>query len=760
MRVSELLTKAAEAAGISISEVESLRREVLKLLEGRGIKSPGPTEFLDACEHIAMLWGAIDDRWSKFAKMLLLLRIDSEAGKEFKGLQGVEKLLTYQALRLLYARYLLRDEEGKVREVPTDVFKRAACFVAMAESRYGSDIEYFSKEFHRLLSELRFIPNSPTLMNAGTRRHQLAACFVVPVEDDTNTILDALRVTALIMKTGAGAGFDFSRLRPRGDIIAGTGGRSSGPVSFMKLFDVLTDVIKEGGKRRGAMMGLLHDWHPDVLDFIRSKCGSSRIFENFNLSVGIHDAFMKALEEDGKWALFNPRTCREVRDAVSEDLARAREACRPWAVVRAREVFENMVKYAWASGDPGAMFIDRLNEHNPTPHLGKIHAVNPCGETPLLDWEACNLGSINLVRYVESGRIKWDELARDVRLAVRFLDDVIDMSWYPDPRIEEAVLRTRKVGLGVMGLADMLVELGLPYDSHDALYIADKLMEFIAYHARAESNELARERSPYPEFPRSIHAKGRFNWEPQVPASEIYDLSAVSDDARRIVDDRPPLDWDALRKEMREGTRNASVTTVAPTGSISIIANVTSGIEPFFALVYVREVSIGRFLEVNKYLKHALKREGILSRDKLLEVAKARSVAEIAWLPEKWRRLLRTAHDIDPEWHLRMQAVFQRWVDNAVSKTVNIRHDAPVGEVARVFKLAWRLGCKGITVFRDRSKPEQVVVMGDEISEVLRSVPEPTRTKDKSFHKWFRIGKEELAAAPEDYSGGCPSCDL
>ena len=760
MKIAEFLARAAEAAGVSLSEVESLRSEVLKLLESRGIKSPGSTEFLDACEHVAMLWGVVDDRWSEFARVLLLLRIYGEAGKEFKGLQGVEKLLTYQALRLLYARYLLRDEEGRVREVPADVFKRVAYFVAMAESRYGSDIEYFSREFHRLLSELRFIPNSPTLMNAGTRRHQLAACFVVPVEDDTNTILDALRVTALIMKTGAGAGFDFSRLRPRGDVIAGTGGRSSGPVSFMKLFDVLTDVIKEGGKRRGAMMGLLHDWHPDVLDFIRSKCGSSKIFENFNLSVGIHDAFMKALEEDSEWYLFNPRTCREVRDAVSGDLARARGACRPWTVVRAKEVFESIVKCAWASGDPGAVFIDRLNEHNPTPHLGKIHAVNPCGETPLLDWEACNLGSINLVKYVEFGRIKWEELARDVRLAVRFLDDVIDMSWYPDPRIEEAVLRTRKIGLGVMGLADMLVELGVPYDSHDALYIADKLMEFIAYHARAESNELARERSPYPEFPRSIHAKGRFNWEPQVPASEIYDLSAVSDDAKKMVDDRPPPDWDALRKEMREGTRNASVTTVAPTGSISIIADVTSGIEPFFALVYVREVSIGRFLEVNKYLKRSLKCEGMLSKDRLLEVAKAGSAAKIAWLPEKWRRLLKTAHDIAPEWHVRMQAVFQRWVDNAVSKTVNLRHDASVEEVAKVFKLAWKLGCKGITVFRDRSKPEQVVVVGDEITEVLRSVPEPTRTKDKSYHRWFRIGKEEIAAAPEDYSGGCPTCDL
>ena len=760
MKVAEFLAKAAEAAGISLSEVESLRSEVLKLLKDRGIKSPEPDEYLDACEHVAMLWGVVDDRWSEFAKVLLLMRIYDEAGRKFKGVEGVEKLLTYQALRLLYIRYLLRDEEGRVREVPSDAFKRAAYFIAIAESRYGSDIEYFSREFLRLMTELRFIPNSPTLMNAGTRRHQLAACFVVPVEDDTNAILDALRVTALIMKTGAGAGFDFSRLRPRGDVIAGTGGKSSGPVSFMKLFDVLTDVIKEGGKRRGAMMGLIHDWHPDVLDFIRSKCGPSRIFENFNLSVGIHDTFMKALQDGGEWYLFNPRSCRDVRDALSEDLIRAKETCRPWSVVRAEEVFENIVRCAWTSGDPGAVFIERLNEHNPTPHLGRIHAVNPCGETPLLDWEACNLGSINLVKYVESGRIKWSELARDVRLAVRFLDDVIDMSWYPDPRVEEAVLRTRKVGLGVMGLADMLVELGVPYDSHDALYIADKLMEFIAYHARAGSNELARERSPYPEFPRSIHAKGRFNWEPQVPAGEIYDLSAVSDDAKKVVDDRPSLDWDKLRKEMREGTRNASVTTIAPTGSISIIADVTSGIEPFFALVYVREVSIGRFLEVNKYLKRALKHEGLLSRDRLLEVAKVRCAAKITWLPERWRKLLKTAHDVSPAWHVRMQAVFQRWVDNAVSKTVNLRHDASVEDVAEVFRLAWRLGCKGITVFRDRSKPEQVVVVGEEISEVLKSVPEPARIKDKSYHKWFRIGKEEIAAAPEDYSGGCPTCDL
>ena len=760
MEINELLTKAAEVVSISSNEVKSLHREALKLLESRGLKAPEPAEVLDACEHVAMLWGVIDDRWSNFAKVLLLLRIYDEAGREFSGLSGIEEHLTYQAVRLLYARYLLRDEEGRVREVPKDVFRRTACFVAIAESRYGNNPEFFSREFFRLMSELRFIPNSPTLMNAGTRRHQLAACFVVPVEDDTNAILDALRVTALIMKTGAGAGFDFSRLRPKGDVIAGTGGRSSGPVSFMKLFDVLTDVIKEGGKRRGAMMGVLHDWHPDVLEFMRSKCGTVRVFENFNLSVGIHDSFMNAVNFKDVWALYNPRTCAEVMDPVSINLEKAKRTCRPWATADANEIFNQIVECAWRSGDPGAVFIDRLNEHNPTPNIGRIHAVNPCGETPLLDWEACNLGSINLVKYVESGRIRWDDLARDVRLAVRFLDDIIDMSWYPDPRIEEAVLKTRKVGLGVMGLADMLAELEVPYDSHDALYLADEVMEFIAYHARAESNELARERSPYPEFPRSIHARGRFNWEPQVPASEIYDLSAVGKEVRRITDDRPVLEWGRLRKEMREGTRNATVTTIAPTGSISIIANVTSGIEPFFALVFVREVSIGRFLEVNKYLRQVLRQEGVLSKDKLLEVAKAGGTARVAWLPKKWRRLLKTAHDIDPEWHVRMQAVFQRWVDNAVSKTVNLRHDAPVEAVAEVFKLAWRLGCKGITVFRDRSKPEQVVVVGDEISKVLRSVPEPTKTKDKSYHKWFRIGKEELAAAPEDYSGGCPSCDL
>ena len=760
MEVSELLGRTAVVAGVDSSEVEFLRREVLKLLEDRGVKAPEPAEFLDACEHVALLWGVIDDRWSTFAKVLLLLRIYGEAGREFRGLSSVEEVLTYQAVRLLYARYLLRDDEGRVREVPEDVFRRTACFVATAESRYGSNPEFFSREFLRLMSELRFIPNSPTLMNAGTRRHQLAACFVVPVEDDTGAILDALRVTAMIMKTGAGAGFDFSRLRPKGDVIAGTGGRSSGPVSFMRLFDVLTDVIKEGGKRRGAMMAVLHDWHPDVSDFVMSKCGPHRVFENFNLSVGIHDSLMNAVNFRNEWRLYNPRTCSEVRDPLSTDLERAERVCRSWAIVDANEVLDRIVECAWRSGDPGAVFIDRLNEHNPTPHLGRIHAVNPCGETPLLDWEACNLGSINLVKYVESGRIRWEDLARDVRLAIRFLDDVIDMSWYPDPRIEEAVLKTRKVGLGVMGLADMLTELEIPYDSHDALYLADRVMEFIAYHARAESNELARERSPYPEFPRSIHAKGRFNWEPQVPAREIYDLSAVSAEAKKIADERPEPDWGALRREMREGTRNATVTTIAPTGSISIIANVTSSIEPFFALVYVREVTIGRFLEVNKYLKQVLKQEGVLSRDKLLEVAKAGGTARVAWMPKKWRRLLKTAHDINPEWHVRIQAVFQRWVDNAVSKTVNLRHDAPVEAVAEVFKLAWRLGCKGITVFRDRSKPEQVVVGGDEISEVLRSVPEPSRTKDRSYHKWFRIGKEELAAAPEDYSGGCPSCDL
>ena len=754
MTINTILEKAAKLADLSPADLRGVEEEALKLLRARGVERPSLSQLLDAVEHIAMILGIVDDKWALFAKYTLLMRIYVEAGKQLEKPAGVEERLSYQAIRLLYTRYLLRNEEGKVRETPDELFKRVANYVALAEARYGNPVEDYTKKFYTLMAELKFLPNSPTLMNAATRRPQLAACFVVPLDDDINAILDALRVTVHIHRTGAGVGFDFSPLRPRGDIIKGTGGLSSGPVSFMRLFDVAADVIKEGGKRRGAMMGIMHDWHPDIIEFIRAKCGQVRVFENFNISVAVHDEFIRAVLEDGEWSLYNPRTCPNITSMDS--LEEARKQCKPWRTVKARKVFEEIVKCAWTSGDPGLVFVDTINKHNPTPGLGVIHATNPCGETPLLDWEACNLGSINLHAFVKGGQIQWRELEETVRLAVRFLDDVIDMSWYPDPRIEEAVLRTRKIGLGVMGLADALVELGIRYDSDDALFVADKIMEFIAYVARDESNKLARERGPYPAFPESIHAKGRFNFEPQIPANTIYDERKVSSRTKRLIEDRPSLDWEKVRSEMIKGTRNATVTTIAPTGSISIIANVNSSIEPYFALVYIRETTVGLFVEVNQHLRRILKQRGKLTREVLIEIAKGNKV----YIPAEYRSLLRTAHEIGPEWHIKMQAVFQRWTDNAVSKTINMRHDATIEDVHKAFILAWKLGCKGITVFRDRSKPEQVIKVGKTIEEVLKSMPEKLVHKDKLYHRWLRIGKDELVMAAEEYAGGCPTCEI
>ncbi len=744
---SDLVSRAAELCGVSSAEVEDLveeaRTEVVK-----GI------EFLDACEHVAMLWSVVDDRWECFAKVLLLERIYREACKEFRELRDFEARASYQAIRLMYARYLLRDHVGRVVETPNDALRRVAAFVSMAEARYGKDPSIWASRFHDMMASARFLPNSPTIMNAATRRPQLAACFVVPIEDDMASIMDAARVTALVLKTGAGVGMDFSRLRPRGDYIAGTGGKSSGPLSFAKLIDAVAEVVKEGGKRRGALMGIIHDWHQDVLEFIEVKCRDPKALQNYNISIGIHDLFMEALESGNEWRLFNPRLCEAIRDALSEDLARATKLCPSSSIVKALEIFDRIVECAWSCGDPGAVFIDTINRHNPTPNLGRIHTTNPCGETPLLDWEACNLGSLNLAAYMRKGKILWDELAKDVEWGIRFLDDVIDVSWYPDPRIEEAVLRTRKVGLGVMGLADALIELGIPYDSHDALYVADKVAEFIAFHARKASNELARERGPYPEFRHSIHAKGRFNWEPQVPADRIYDIRKVSDRAKSIVSDRPELDWRWLRKEMVKGTRNATVTTIAPTGSISILAGVSSSIEPLFSLAYIRESSVGRFVEVPLKLRELLKATGKLTKENLIALAKGdKSVLGNA------ANIFRTAHEINPEWHVRMQAVFQRWVDNAVSKTVNLPYTATKQDVARVFVLAWRLGCKGVTVFRDKSKPEQVLIAGKELEEVLKSIPERVEERGRMVHRWMRIGRLEIMAVGESYSGGCPYCD-
>ncbi len=721
--------------------------------------------MLDAAEMVLVESSATSSRMLDLAKDLLLARIYQEAKGDWKKafpLRGFERRLKWSGLRLLYARYLIKRPDGTAMETPNDMIERVSSYVSLSEHAYGSR-EEAEKLFIDLISSGRFIPNSPTLMNSATRYPQLAACFVVGISDSIDSILEALRVSAWIFKSGAGAGYDFSSLRPRGSPITGTGGQSSGPVSFMKLFDTLADVIKEGGKRRAAMMGILHDWHPDILEFIKAKCERRGVLENFNISVGVHNSFIERALNDEEWALLNPLHCPNLNVLDSQELEEMQKLCEAEKKVNARKVLELIAECAWKSGDPGVVFLDTINLHNATPALGRIHSTNPCGETPLLDWEACNLGSINLSLYVDerNKKILWEELAEDVRLAIRFLDDVIDVSRYPVPRIEEAVRRTRKIGLGVMGWADLLASLEIPYDSHDALYLADKIMEFIAYHARDASNELAAERGYYPAFPSSIHKEGKFNFEPQVPSEKIYDVSKVSDEVKHIIQDRPSLDWEKVRAEMKRGTRNATVTTIAPTGSISIIAGTSSSIEPYFALVYIRHSEIGNWIEVNPKLYRWLKENEMLKDEILAEIAgHGGGIRWADWAPENLKRALPTALEIGWEWHVRMQAAFQRWVDNAVSKTINMPNSVTKNDVLEAMLLAWKLGCKGITVFRDKSREEQVLEAGEEIKKVLERMPKIKVHKDKQIYGWLRIGKKEMMVVRDNYAGGCPTCDI
>ena len=754
----EYLSLVEEAIGYAGLEVDP--SGILREAEGKA-KSPG--ELGDVLEH-AMVSRSLDDpRWLEAAREFLLRRIYLEAGLNPESIVEEERRIGYQGLRLLYARYLLRDHQGRITETPSHMFRRVARFIAKAELMHGASVreaEEWEERFYKLMSELRFLPNSPTMMNSDTSMPQLAACFVVPVHDDTDAIFDAARVSARIQRTGAGVGFDFSELRPRGEYIAGVGGFSSGPVSFMEIFDTAASVLKSGGKRRGAMMGILHAWHPDIEKFIESKCSDKPRFQNFNISVAVYDQFMKAVENKEKWPLINPHKCPAILG--SRDILGVAETCGAERLVDAARVFEKIVRCAWRSGDPGLVFIDTVNDHNPTPSLGLIRATNPCGETPLLGWEACNLGSINLGKYIVNGeRVDWETLASDVRVAVRLLDDVIDVAWYPDPRIEHAVKRTRKIGLGVMGLADMLAELKVRYDSDDALFLADKVMEWIAYNGKIESIRLAEERGPYPAFWESRHKDGWLNFEPQVPANMIYDEGKVSAKVRRLVEERPPVDWSNVRREMRvKGVRNATVTTIAPTGSISIIAGASSSIEPFYSLAYIRLSTIGRFIEVNKHLSKILMERGLRSRELILRIAEKGGVEGMEEIPGELRSSLRTALEISPEYHVRMQAVFQRWTDNAVSKTVNLRSDEPPETVWRVYMLAWRLGCKGITVYRDKSREDQVLVPGERLEEFLEGRHRRVRHGDAIRPRTVRISEKEFHAAVEEYSGGCPKCDI
>lgn len=562
---------------------------------------------------------------------------------------------TANALTVLERRYLDRDGDGRVIETPEQLLGRVARTLAAPDARYGDDPSVAEAAFHRAMARLELLPNSPTLMNAGRALGQLAACFVLPVEDSLEGIFDAVKWAAVIQQTGGGTGFSFSRLRPAGDSVSTTHGAASGPVSFMEVFNTATDAIRQGGVRLGANMGILRIDHPDVLEFAAAKSDPARL-RNFNVSLAVTDEFMRAVADGGEYALRNPRNGAEVRR------------------LNARRVFEMVARLAWQSGEPGVIFIDRINAKNPTPLAGDMESTNPCGELPLLPFEACNLASIDVGKFVDEagGDFDWARLGETIDLGVHLLDNVVDVNRYPLPQIEAVTLANRKIGLGVMGLADALIRLGVPYDDERALAIAEKLAAFLEERGHAASAELAKKRGEFPNFVGS-------RW------------------------DRPGA----------PKLRNATVTTIAPTGTISILAGCSGGIEPLYAVSFVRRVLDGRRLvEVHPLFVARAKREGWYSDALMERIAERGSVRGLDGVPADAQALFATAHDVPPLAHLRMQAAFQRHVDNSVSKTINLPRAATPAEVAEIYQQAFALGLKGVTVYRDGSRGDQVLSFG------------------------------------------------
>jgi ribonucleoside-diphosphate reductase alpha chain len=609
-------------------------------------------------------------------------------------------VLSGNAKTVLERRYLKKDPQGKIIETPDKMFRRVARHIAKAEKHYGNEdrIEEIEDAFYHLMTEFRFLPNSPTLMNAGRRLGQLAACFVLPIEDSMEGIFTSLHNSALIHKSGGGTGFSFSRLRPKDSRVGTTGGVASGPVSFMKIFNTATEQVKQGGTRRGANMAILRVDHPDILEFIHCKKEDGTL-NNFNISVGVTGTFMEAVAQGTDYELIDPRDGGAVGS------------------LNAREVYTTLVEQAWDNGDPGIIFLDRLNRDNPTPELGEIESTNPCGEQPLLPNEACNLGSINLAKFViEEGNaavIDYDELRETVRLAVRFLDNTIDRSRYPLPAIDAMVKGNRKIGLGVMGFADMLYQLNIPYNSEQALKTAEEVMCAVQQAAREASQKLAAERGPFPNFEKSIY------------------------------------------RDRKEGPlRNATTTTIAPTGTLSIIAGCSSGIEPLFALSFVRTVMDNdRLMEVNPHFAAAAREGGFYSEGLMNEIAAKGSIHSMGSIPPEIRKIYVTAHDVTPEWHIRMQAAFQKYTDNAVSKTVNLPRDATVEDVRKIYDLAYELQCKGVTIYRDGSKENQVLSFNqkeDPQSRFLRAVKERPDTLE-GFTTKMKTGMGHLYVTVTEY---------
>lgn len=677
------IRRAIEKAAFEVLQDESsadrIAREVTRLVieEIAGLyrkKIPGVESIQDVVEMTLMNAG-----FSQIARSYILYRerrTELRLAKKNLGLTDDLKL-SINAMEILKKRYLLKDDARNIIETPGELFRRVARHVAQAEKYFKSSAspETAEKKFESMMRSREFMPNSPTLMNAGTPLHQLSACFVLPVEDSIEGIFETLKGMARIHQTGGGTGFSFSHLRPKGDLVATTKGEASGPVSFMGIFDAATGVVVQGGRRRGANMGILRCDHPDIAEFIEAKMEKNR-FTNFNLSVGVTDRFMESVRKNRSFNLVNPRNGKKVK------------------TVRAGALFDLIVNAAWRTGEPGLIFLDEINRKNPTPLLGPIEATNPCGELPLLPYESCNLASINLDKMVKEKSVDWEKLRETIRWGVRFLDDVIEMSRFPLPEIEEITRANRKIGLGVMGFADMLIRLGIPYNSEDAVRFARKLMRFVHLESLQASVFLAEERGVFPNFEKSVHAK----------------------------------------KNLR--LRNAAVNTIAPTGTISIIAGCSSGIEPLFAVSFVRHVLSGtKLFELLPLFEETARSRGFHDKAVFAEIARTGSLKGIREIPDDVKRLFTTAFDVTPEEHLKIQAAFQSACDNSVSKTINLPADAPLEDVRAIYLMAYQLKCKGITIYRYGSREDQVLTFSG------------TESREASDAEWI--------SAASEYAGGC-----
>ena len=648
-----------------------------------------------------------------------------------------EKLeLTENAIKVLEKRYLKRDKDGNCIETPATMFRRVADSIAKADLEYGKtqeDVNKLSDEFYEFITKKYFMPNSPTLMNAGRELGQLSACFVLPVEDSLEGIFESVKNQALIHKSGGGTGFSFSRLRPKNDVVRSTMGVSSGPVSFMEVFNAATEAVKQGGTRRGANMGILRVDHPDILDFIHCKSDNNKL-NNFNISVAITDNFMEAVKSNSDYDLIHPKTKKSV------------------GRMNARKVFDLIVDGAWRNGEPGIIFIDKMNSDNPTPLIGEIESTNPCGEVPLLPYEACNLGSINLGKMLKETSngldVDWDKLAEVTRLSIHFLDNVITVNNYPLPVIAEMVQNNRKIGLGVMGWADMLMKMELSYNSKEGTVLAAKVMEFIDYQSKIEAIELSKQRGKFNNFKGSVYDNQNF-------LTNKYKGKSTG-----IISDSQ---WVELDKEIEKfGIRNATTTCIAPTGTISMIAGASGGVEPLFGLVFVRNImDHTEMLEVNPIFKKYAKDNGIYSEKLMKQIAQDGTISHVDGISDKVKQIFATAHDVTPKWHVLMQAAFQLHTDNAVSKTVNFKEEATREDIEKAYLLAYENNLKGITVYRNNSRTFQP--MNLEKKKEPEVELKPTLNKTEEYNPTGEIKKfkcPECGTSIEMAEGCfiCPNC--